>query len=185
VASVEQSEPRLLPEGHALFVLTRMIGDEAGARANWAKGFGFGYEVLMWKDGVFDYIDDIVYVFYEVHFSAAGEFIGQRLYPTLIKYHHLNGEYAFVQRGPVIVEGTSLLNETRRYLITPVYRLPDEERRFPKDSVQGFSCFLRQQVCMSLCEHYQGRRYRPCRAFACASSRSSDSGRAQAAISYV
>ena len=130
VASVQQSHSQLSPEGQALFVLTRMMGDEAGARQNWAKGFGFGYELLMWKNGAFDYVDDVVYVFYEVHFDATGAFIGHKLYPTLIKYHHLHGEYAFVQRGPLIVDGASIINETRQHFITPVYRLPDEDLVF-------------------------------------------------------
>jgi hypothetical protein len=71
----------------ALGIVGQLLRNEMQGRSTWQLGFGFAYEVLMWKDGVrFEYLDNILYLTLKCVLDKNSKFLGRDFGDKFYKY---------------------------------------------------------------------------------------------------
>jgi len=109
------------PARHVLQSIGRLMEDEVERHRNRTERFGFGYEALYGDGNAFTYVDDVLYLFGNVYFDAAGHYLRPEIQPKFFKYHSLSDDYALLQIESYIPRGGQFFVQIDRHLITPVY----------------------------------------------------------------
>lgn len=128
-----------------LNIITQLKTDEALFRKNHELGFGYGYDILIYENGEFRYIDDILYIILTFFINNANKNIGVSSPSHLFKY--------FVSDEFSIMENINISKRENAFNIAcPLgnYNFSDKKKLIETLSENNRNVYLSKYYCLFL-----------------------------------